>query len=75
MVGYKLRKGGTKKTPAYSIHFPGGLAAAILKDNPDLRFVPEITEDGVLFRPAGSSNVVEEAALPSWAQSGKSKSK
>jgi hypothetical protein len=67
MSGYKIKKactGRDSKYEYYSLNLPAELAIA-LRDK-DMKFVPELTEEGILYRPI--STEVIETPLPEWAQ-------
>jgi hypothetical protein len=52
--------GGKGEYTIYSISIPEGIAIQIPEG---MRFEPELTEDGILFRPVMPR---QQSALPSW---------
>jgi hypothetical protein len=64
---YKIRHSvaGTNQRKVYRLTVPPDLAEAIPNDQ---EFVPELTEDGILFRPVESA---PEREVPAWAKRAK----
>jgi hypothetical protein len=72
--GYKIRqyvnsraKNGTEHKN-YSLTVPGEIAEAL---PPDLKFVPRMTDEGLLFIPLNQAN--QQIELPNWAKEGNGK--
>jgi hypothetical protein len=66
---YKIRKskGGSREHSydTYTLTVPREIAEVIVNKEEELRFEPELTEDGILYRPVRES---KEQEVPEWAR-------
>ena len=66
---YKIRKttaGANKQQDVYRLTVPPDIARDL---DPDLEYIPEVTDDGILYRPVEARPV--EKKLPAWAKKSK----
>jgi hypothetical protein len=62
---YKMRTASQKgQVVAYSIAVPPEVGRAL---SDEMRFVCELVEEGILYRPATERDATTETSLPSWA--------
>jgi hypothetical protein len=68
MRAYKLRRAKqSDSVTSYSLAVPPEVARAI---STETRFLCELTEEGILYRPVRPEEVVDTVAVPAWASEG-----